>query len=94
MAGREDDWRQGVEVVAMDGFSGFKTTTTEKLPDAVTVMDPFHVIRLAGDAWTSATGGSSSTSTGTAAARATRCTPRAGPCTPGRTCSPRSSRTG
>src|SRR4051812_390480 len=40
----------GVEVVAMDGFTGFKTATTEELPDAVTVMDPFHVVRLAGDA--------------------------------------------
>ena len=34
----------------MDGFVGFKTATTVELPDAVTVMDPFHVIRLAGDA--------------------------------------------
>jgi len=36
-------------VVAMDGFTGFKTATTEELPDAVAVMDPFHVVRLAGD---------------------------------------------
>jgi transposase len=34
----------------MDGFTGFKTATTETLPDAVAVMDPFHVVRLAGDA--------------------------------------------
>ena len=34
----------------MDGFTGFKTSTAEELPDAVTVMDPFHVVRLAGDA--------------------------------------------
>ena len=34
----------------MDGFSGFKTAATEELPDAVTVMDPFHVVRLAGNA--------------------------------------------
>ena len=34
----------------MDGFSGFKTATSEELPDAVAVMDPFHVVRLAGDA--------------------------------------------
>jgi transposase len=34
----------------MDGFTGFKTAATEELPDAVAVMDPFHVIRLAGDA--------------------------------------------
>jgi transposase len=45
-----EPWRDGVEVVAMDGFTGFKTATTEELPDAVAVMDPFHVVRLAGDA--------------------------------------------
>ena len=50
LADREESWRDGVEVVAMDGFTGFKTATTEELPDAVTVMDPFHVVRLAGDA--------------------------------------------
>ena len=47
---RGETWRQGVEVVAMDGFTGFKTATTEELPEAVAVMDPFHVVRLAGDA--------------------------------------------
>jgi transposase len=50
LAGRPKAWRDGVEVVAMDGFTGFKTATTEEPPDAVTVMDPFHVVRLAGDA--------------------------------------------
>ena len=34
----------------MDGFTSFKTATTEELPEAVAVMDPFHVVRLAGDA--------------------------------------------
>ncbi|MDP9609922.1 transposase [Streptomyces demainii] len=34
----------------MDGFTGFKTATTVELPDAVVAMDPFHVVRLAGDA--------------------------------------------
>jgi transposase len=47
---REASWRDGVDVVAMDGFTGFKTATVEELPDAVAVMDPFHVVRLAGDA--------------------------------------------
>ena len=50
LAERPQAWRDGVEVVAMDGFTGFKTATAEELPDAVTVMDPFHVVRLAGDA--------------------------------------------
>src|SRR4051794_3274546 len=50
LAERPKAWRDGVEVVAMDGFTGFKTATAEELPDAVAVMDPFHVVRLAGDA--------------------------------------------
>jgi transposase len=50
LAQRPAAWRHGLEVVAMDGFTGFKTATTEELPDATAVMDPFHVVRLAGDA--------------------------------------------
>jgi len=50
LAERTEDWRNGVEVVAMDGFTGFKTATTEELTTAAAVMDPFHVVRLAGDA--------------------------------------------
>lgn len=50
LAERPRAWRDGLEVVAMDGFTGFKTATTEELPEAVAVMDPFHVVRLAGDA--------------------------------------------
>jgi transposase len=50
LAARPHDWRTGLEVVAMDGFTGFKTATTEELPEATAVMDPFHVVRLAGDA--------------------------------------------
>jgi len=50
LAAQPQAWRDQLEVVAMDGFTGFKTATTEELPDAVAVMDPFHVVRLAGDA--------------------------------------------
>ncbi len=50
LAARPQAWRDQLEVVAMDGFTGFKTATTEELPNAVAVMDPFHVVRLAGDA--------------------------------------------
>jgi transposase len=50
LAARPQAWRDRVEVVAMDGFTGFKTAAAEELPDAVAVMDPFHVVRLAGDA--------------------------------------------
>jgi transposase len=50
LAGRPQGWRDAVQVVAMDGFTGFKTAAAEEIPDAVAVMDPFHVVRLAGDA--------------------------------------------
>ena len=50
LADRPKEWSAGIEVVAMDGFTGFKTAAAEELPDAVPVMDPFHVVRLAGDA--------------------------------------------
>ena len=50
LADRPPAWRQQIEIVAMDGFTGYKTTTTEQLPDARAVMDPFHVVRLAADA--------------------------------------------
>ena len=50
LAERPCTWREEVEVVAMDGFTGFKTAAAEELPDAVAVMDPFHVVHLAGEA--------------------------------------------
>ncbi len=50
LAERPPSWRDAVEVVAMDGFTGFKTAAAEELPAATAVMDPFHVARLAGDA--------------------------------------------
>ena len=34
----------------MDGFTGFKSAAAEELPDATAVMDPLHVVHLAGDA--------------------------------------------
>jgi transposase len=34
LADRDEAWRDAVDVVAMDGFTGFKTATAEELPDA------------------------------------------------------------
>ena len=50
LASRPDTWRERIEIVAMDGFTGFKSAAAEELPDARAVMDPFHVVHLAGDA--------------------------------------------
>ena len=49
LAARGESWRGRVEVVAMDGFTGFKSAAGEELPQARAVMDPFHVVSLAGD---------------------------------------------
>lgn len=46
---REQDFRDRVEVVTMDGFAGYATATKQVLPHAQAVMDPFHVVHLAAD---------------------------------------------
>ena len=45
---RSQAFRDQVRIVAMDGFGGYKNAAATALPDAVTVMDPFHVVALAG----------------------------------------------
>jgi transposase len=92
LADRPQAWCDAVGAVAMDGFTGFKTATAKELPDAVPVMDPFHVVRLARRSM-SAAGGCSRPSTATAATRVTPSTPPGAPCTPAPTCSQTSTRT-
>ena len=48
LAAQPPAFRDQVEVIAMDGFAGYKTAATDVLPEATTVMDPFHVVALAG----------------------------------------------
>ena len=50
LASQPNTWREGIEIVAMDGFTGFTSAAAEELPGARAVMDPFHVVRFAGDA--------------------------------------------
>ena len=51
LASQPHTWRERIEIVAMDGFTGFKSAAAEELPGARAVMDPFRVVRLAGDAF-------------------------------------------
>ncbi len=48
LAARPPDWTKRTEGVALDRFAGLKTAAAEELPDAVPVIDPFPVLRLAG----------------------------------------------
>lgn len=50
LAEHDEEWKQGIEVVAMDGFTDFKTASAEELPEAVEVLDPFDVVKLGSDA--------------------------------------------
>jgi transposase len=43
---RPPAWRDGVTVAALDPFRGYATALTESLPQAVRVLDCFHVTRL------------------------------------------------
>ena len=43
-----EQFRDGVEVVAMDGFTGYKNAAVEAIEKVRIVMDPFHVVALAG----------------------------------------------
>lgn len=48
LAARSAAFRSGIQIVAMDGFTGYKTVAAEEVPAAVAVMAPFHVVALAG----------------------------------------------
>ena len=48
LATQSSTFRDQVQVVAMDGFGGYKTAASDQLPEATAVMDPFHVVALAG----------------------------------------------
>src|SRR6201997_3969996 len=41
-----EDWTAGVEVAALDPFRGYGLALSMGLPQAVRVLDPFHVVRL------------------------------------------------
>ena len=40
LASQPNTWRENIELVAIDGFTGFKSAAAEELPGARTVMDP------------------------------------------------------
>ncbi|MDK6808467.1 transposase, partial [Corynebacterium aurimucosum] len=50
---RDPSFREQIQVVTMDGFTGYATAVEEQLPQADKVMDPFHVVHLAADKLTS-----------------------------------------
>ena len=49
LSGRPQSFRDNVRVVAMDAFAGYKRAAAKAMPHAVEVLDPFHIVALAGE---------------------------------------------
>lgn len=46
---RTPEFRGGITIITMDGFTGYASAAQQTIPQAKKVMDPFHMVRLAGD---------------------------------------------
>jgi transposase len=49
LGARDQAFRDRVKIVSMDGFTGYHRAAKDVLPQARTVMDPFHVVHLAAE---------------------------------------------
>ena len=49
LAERPQSFCEKVEAVAMDAFAGYKKAAARQVPHAVEILDPFHIVKLAGD---------------------------------------------
>ncbi len=47
LAARTQQWRESVQIVAIDMCAAYRAAVTEHLPDATLVVDHFHVVQLA-----------------------------------------------
>jgi transposase len=43
---QDPTWRGGIGTASLDPVRGYATALSSQLPDAVRVLDPFHVVRL------------------------------------------------
>jgi transposase len=48
LARRDEQWWDAITTASLDPFRGYETALTRHLPDAVRVLDPFHVTRPPG----------------------------------------------
>ena len=94
LAARTPQFRAQVQVVAMDGFGGYKNAATTAVPDAVTVMDPFYVVALAGAKLDLCRQRVQQDTRGHRGRAGTRSTGPGGPCAPAPRCCPADSAPG
>ena len=46
LAARDESWRNAIATASLDPFRGYASALTHHVPQAVRVLDPFHVVRL------------------------------------------------
>jgi transposase len=46
LAERDQGWKRHIATASLDPFRGYSTALASQLPDAIRVLDPFHVTRL------------------------------------------------
>jgi transposase len=46
LAQQDADWKDAITTASLDPFRGYATALARQLPDAVRVLDPFHVVKL------------------------------------------------
>ena len=50
LAERGEQFRSGIQIATVDPFQGYKNAIDDQLQDATSVLDAFHIVKLAGDA--------------------------------------------
>ena len=50
LAERGEQFRSGIQIATLDPFQGYKNTIDDQLQDATSVLDAFHIVKLAADA--------------------------------------------
>jgi len=50
LAERGEDFRSGIQIATLDPFQGYKNAIDDQLQDATSVLDAFHIVKLAGNA--------------------------------------------
>ena len=50
LAERGEQFRSGIQIATLDPFQGYKNAIDDQLQDATSVLDAFHILKLAGDA--------------------------------------------
>ena len=84
LAERGEAFTGGIRIATLDPFHGYANAIRDELPEAITVLDAFHVVKLGGQTVDEVRRRVQQNTWATAAVPTTRCTASAAPCRSGR----------